>query len=68
MNGRVRRDRGFPVGITDVVEIAKTRECFRCLYDAKGRFTLKQLEQKEAQFKLPKVRSKALGPNKTPTS
>ena len=50
----------------DVIEIVKTKEFYRCLYDVKGRFTLKELDSKEAQFKLLKVKSKALGPNKIP--
>lgn len=50
----------------DVVEITKTKEFFRCLYDVKGRFTLKALDAKEASFKLLKVTQKAIGPNKIP--
>ena len=66
VDGKLRRDRGFPVGIMDVVEIVKTKEFYRCLYDVKGRFTLKELDAKEAQFKLLKVKGKAMGPNKIP--
>src|ERR1700733_14520530 len=36
IDGKVRRDRGFPVGIMDVVSIPKTNENFRVLYDIKG--------------------------------
>jgi small subunit ribosomal protein S4e len=49
---KVRRDRGFPVGIMDVVQIPKTKENFRMLYDVKGRFVLKPIEDAEANVQL----------------
>lgn len=45
---KIRRDRGFPVGIMDVLQIPKTKENFRMLYDVKGRFVLKPIEDNEA--------------------
>jgi len=39
----------------DVVSIEKTGEKFRILYDEKGRFVLKTLNEEEAKFKLLKV-------------
>jgi ribosomal protein S4E len=45
---KVRRDKGFPVGIMDVVQIPKTKENFRVLYDVKGRFVVKPIEDNEA--------------------
>jgi small subunit ribosomal protein S4e len=50
----------------DVVSIDKTGENFRILYDVKGRFILKKIKAEEAKFKLCKVKSRALGPNKIP--
>jgi small subunit ribosomal protein S4e len=50
----------------DVVSIEKTGENFRILYDVKGRFILKKLKADEAKFKLCKVKSRSLGPNKIP--
>ena len=49
VDNRVRRDRGFPVGIMDVVSIPKTKQHFRVLYDVKGRFVLKSLDENEAK-------------------
>jgi len=43
VDGKLRRDRGFPLGIMDVLTIEKTSEKFRILYDHKGRFTLKEV-------------------------
>jgi len=66
VDGKLRRDRGFPLGIMDVLSLEKTNERFRVLYDHKGRFTLKQLDETEGRFKLLKVTKKILGPNKIP--
>ena len=45
---KIRRDHGFPVGMMDVVQVPKTKESFRVLYDVKGRFVLKPIEDNEA--------------------
>lgn len=50
----------------DVVSIEKTGENFRILYDVKGRFLLKKIKAEEAKFKLCKVKSRSVGPNKIP--
>jgi len=38
VNGQVRTDPRFPLGLMDVIEIDKTNEQFRLLLDCKGRF------------------------------
>jgi small subunit ribosomal protein S4e len=50
----------------DVLNVVKTGENYRLLYDEKGRFTLVKVNPTEANFKLCKVVSKAVGPNKIP--
>lgn len=50
----------------DVVEIVKTGEHFRMLYDIKGRYMPVRIDSKEANFKLCKVKNKVLGANKIP--
>ena len=55
INGRPRRDIGFPIGIMDNIEIVKTGEHFRVLYDVKGRFILKSIKPEEGKKKLSKV-------------
>ncbi len=50
----------------DVLNIVKTGENYRLLYDEKGRFTLVKVNDQEANFKLCKVTTKAVGPNKIP--
>lgn len=66
VDNRVRRDHRFPLGLMDVVSIAKTGQHFRILLDVKGRFQAVHIDQKEATFKLCKVKSKKLGKNKVP--
>lgn len=66
VDGKIRRDHRYPLGIMDVVTIEKTGEYFRILYDVKGRFQPHKIDAKEAGFKLCKVKSKAMGNNKIP--
>jgi len=66
IDGKVRRDEKFPAGFMDVVNIKKTGENFRVLYDTKGKFVLRSIKSDEAKFKLCKVKRKEMGPNQIP--
>lgn len=66
VDGKIRRDHKYPLGFQDVIEVAKTGENFRMLYDVKGRFQAHRIDDKEAKFKLCKVTRKVLGKNKVP--
>jgi len=66
IDNKVRRDKKYPVGLMDVVSIPKTGDNYRMLYDVKGRFTLVKINQKEAEFKLCKIKRRTMGPNKIP--
>lgn len=66
IDGKIRREPRYPLGIMDVVSIEKTGEHFRILYDVKGRFQAHSIDAKEAQFKLCSIKRKAMGPNKVP--
>eukprot|EP00178_Gracilaria_changii_P019993 TRINITY_DN58024_c0_g1_i1.p2 TRINITY_DN58024_c0_g1~~TRINITY_DN58024_c0_g1_i1.p2 ORF type:complete len:178 (-),score=17.09 TRINITY_DN58024_c0_g1_i1:291-824(-) len=66
VDGKIRRNSKFPVGVMDVITVVKTNESYRMLYDVKGRFTLVSIKDTEAKFKLLKVTRKAVGPNKIP--
>ncbi|CUG87640.1 40S ribosomal protein S4, putative [Bodo saltans] len=55
VDGRARADRKYPTGFQDVVEIPKTGDRFRVLYDVKGRFALVKVSEAEAATKLMKV-------------
>eukprot|EP00009_Paramoeba_aestuarina_P002952 CAMPEP_0201506658 /NCGR_PEP_ID=MMETSP0161_2-20130828/542_1 /ASSEMBLY_ACC=CAM_ASM_000251 /TAXON_ID=180227 /ORGANISM="Neoparamoeba aestuarina, Strain SoJaBio B1-5/56/2" /LENGTH=261 /DNA_ID=CAMNT_0047900821 /DNA_START=36 /DNA_END=821 /DNA_ORIENTATION=- len=66
VDGKVRTDLNYPAGFMDVVHIEKTNDNFRLLYDTKGRFTLTPIDKEEQEFKLLKVKKRALGPKGVP--
>ena len=60
IDGKVRTDPKFPTGFMDVVQVEKTGENFRIIYDVKGRFTVHRITAQEAKYKLCKVREVCL--------
>jgi len=66
VDGKIRRDPRFPLGMMDVVTIEKTNENFRILLDTKGRFLPHRIDQNESGFKLCKVIRKRIGKAKVP--
>eukprot|EP00008_Paramoeba_atlantica_P012321 CAMPEP_0201476290 /NCGR_PEP_ID=MMETSP0151_2-20130828/1515_1 /ASSEMBLY_ACC=CAM_ASM_000257 /TAXON_ID=200890 /ORGANISM="Paramoeba atlantica, Strain 621/1 / CCAP 1560/9" /LENGTH=264 /DNA_ID=CAMNT_0047856613 /DNA_START=62 /DNA_END=856 /DNA_ORIENTATION=- len=66
VDGKVRTDLNFPAGFMDVIQIAKTNDTFRLLYDTKGRFCTTPIDAEEAKFKLLKVKKRAIGPKGIP--
>lgn len=55
IDGRARSDPKYPTGFQDVIEIPKTGERFRLMYDVKGRFALTKISETESNVKLCKV-------------
>ena len=66
IDGKIRKDFKFPVGFMDVLTIIKTKSYYRVLYDSKGRFGLHKISAGEAEYKLCKVKARAMGPKKIP--
>jgi len=66
VDNKIRRDPTYPLGVMDVVSIEKTGEFFRILYDVKGRYQAHKIDEKEAKFKLCKIKRKSMGANKIP--
>merc|ERR1712203_403851 len=66
IDGNVRTDPKFPTGFMDVIQVEKTSENFRIIYDVKGRFTVHRITSQEAKYKLCKVREVKVGPNAVP--
>jgi len=66
IDGRIRKDHKYPVGFMDVVTILKTKSYYRVLYDSKGKFGLHKINSNEAEFKLCKVKVRAMGPKGIP--
>eukprot|EP00932_Pfiesteria_piscicida_P007906 SRR837773.18138.p2 GENE.SRR837773.18138~~SRR837773.18138.p2 ORF type:complete len:185 (+),score=75.56 SRR837773.18138:41-556(+) len=50
----------------DVIQIEKTKENFRLLYDTKSRFTLHKISKEEAGYKLCRVKKVLRGPKGVP--
>merc|ERR1719192_3107242 len=57
IDGKTRTDPKFPTGFMDVVQIEKTGENFRIIYDVKGRFTVHRITASEAAYKLCRART-----------
>ena len=55
VDGKVRTDLNYPAGFMDVIELEKSDERFRMLYDTKGRFVLSGLDKEEAKFKMCRI-------------
>jgi len=71
VDGKVRTDANYPVGFMDVISIDKSDEHFRLLYDAKGRFILHRLNNKnfskEVNYKLCRVQQVKVGAKGVPS-
>jgi len=66
VDGKVRTDPNFPAGFMDVVEMPKSNDQFRLIFDTKGRFVLHSISDEEKKFKLCKVVKKELTIKKVP--
>ena len=70
VDGKVRTDPNYPCGFMDVISIEKTDEHFRMLYDAKGRFIVHRLNNKnfpsEPEYKLCRVQKLSWGAKGVP--
>lgn len=61
VDGKVRTDPTYPAGFMDVIQIEKTNENFRLVYDPKGRFVPHRISNEEAAYKLCKVKRQQFG-------
>ena len=66
VDGKVRKDYKYPVGFMDVITLVKTKTNYRLLYDVKGRFGLTKISPSEAEYKLCRVKRRAMGPKGVP--
>ena len=66
IDGKVRTDHNFPAGFMDVVELDKSGDKFRLLYDVKGRFVLHRIDADESKFKLCRVQKTCITAGKVP--
>ena len=49
VDGKVRTDATYPAGFMDVIDIEKTDEHFRLIYDSKGRFVTHRITKVPAR-------------------
>jgi len=66
IDGKVRTDPKYPVGIMDIVTINKTGSNYRVNFDVKGRWRLVRISKEEAKYKLCKITRRNMGPKKIP--
>jgi len=60
VNGRVRKDLKFPVGIFDILSIPRIKDNYMVLLDKKGKLSLVKIGQEEASKKLCRVNGKRM--------
>lgn len=60
VNGLIRKDHKFPVGVMDVIEFPKTKEYFRVLYNKKGKFILLPIKKEEVAIRPCKIINKTI--------
>uniref|UniRef100_A0A7S2HY22 40S ribosomal protein S4 n=1 Tax=Helicotheca tamesis TaxID=374047 RepID=A0A7S2HY22_9STRA len=68
VDGKVRTDHNFPAGFMDVIELEKSGDRFRLLFDTKGRFVLHRINREEASYKLCRVNKVFVSANKIPVA
>jgi len=66
VDGKTRTDMFYPAGFMDVVQIDKTKENFRLLYNTKSKFCLHKISKEEAAYKLARVKRVERGPKGIP--
>lgn len=68
VDGKVRTDCNYPVGMMDVVELDKSGDRFRLMMDTKGRFVLHRISREEAAFKLCRIQKVFVSAKKIPVA
>ncbi|MAG18028.1 MAG: 30S ribosomal protein S4e [Candidatus Diapherotrites archaeon] len=58
VNGSVRKNHRFPVGLFDVVAIDDSKKKYRAVFDKKGRIVMKEVDAKGKDFKISKIVNK----------
>lgn len=66
VNGVVRTDKDFPLGVMDVLTIDSANESYRLLYNNNRNFILTKIDADEARFRLDVVVRKKLGKRGVP--
>jgi len=60
VNGKIRKDFKFPVGMFDTIEFARSNEFFRAILNKKGKIDLIKIKKDESMLKPSKVTGKTM--------
>ena len=60
IDGKIRKDFRFPVGIFDVIEFTNINECFRIIFNTKGKLDLIKINKEDAMLKPCKIIGKTM--------
>lgn len=60
VNGKVRKDVKFPVGLMDIIEVPKTKENFLVVFNKNRKIDLLKIKKKETKARLCKIVNKSL--------
>ncbi len=60
VNKKIRKDKKFPVGLFDVLEIPKLKKRYRLLFNEKGKFEFYEIDEKDSKIKPYKIIGKTL--------
>jgi len=66
VDSKIRTEKNYPTGFMDVIDIEKTDEHFRVVYDTKGLFIIHRITKEEASYKLCKVTKLQVGSKGVP--
>ncbi|KAI2503338.1 ribosomal eS4-like protein [Fragilaria crotonensis] len=68
VDGKVRTDQNYPAGFMDVIELDKSGDRFRLLFDTKGRYVLHRIQKDESAYKLCRITKVYVSANKIPVA
>lgn len=60
VDGKVRTDPRFPLGIMDTVSIPKLKDHYRVMLNPRGQISLKRIDESESGWKLAKIMNKTI--------
>lgn len=60
VNGKVRKDLHYPLGLMDVISVPSLQQNYRLFYDTKGKFKLLLLGDEEKDLRLVQIKNKTI--------
>jgi len=68
VDGKVRTDHNYPAGFMDVIELEKSGDRFRLMYNTKGMYVLHRITAEESAYKLCRINKVFISANKIPVA